>query len=178
MTALSENGHPVLDFDSPLLYTWTVPLTGGVLRIRLHNGSIGFALCLAIMLWDKYIEPVYGKLLDDWGYASRPVRGSSTVISNHASGTAVDINATRHPLGKAGTVLRAAVWRLILGRQLAGLLRWGGDYHGRVDLMHTEAAPGVPMSRFEAFARKRMVGSKMGRDLIAANPTQRKVILS
>jgi hypothetical protein len=175
---LSENGWPVLDSDSDKLFTWTVPLKGGILKIRLHNGSIGYIICLAIMLWDKWIEPVWQKLLDDWGYAPRPVRGS-TVPSNHGSGTAADVNATRHPLGRVGTLLKAALWRVLLVRRLGRLLRWGGDYHNRKDEMHIEIAPGVTMSQLETFARKSINSrNKLAQKLIAANPSQRKVINS
>jgi hypothetical protein len=174
--ALSENGWPVLPADSPLLYTWSVPLKGGTLKIRLRHGSVGFLLCYALMLWDRWIEPVYGQLLDDWGYAYRPVRDGYR-WSNHASGTAFDVNATRHPLGRVYTVALAAVWRRILAAQLGRLLRWGGDYSTRKDEMHTEVAPGVTMGQIEHLARKRM-GTKRGLALLDANPTQRKVIVS
>jgi HK97 family phage portal protein len=40
---------------------------------------------------------------DDWGYAERPIRGS-TVVSNHASGTAIDLNATCWTLGQPASV--------------------------------------------------------------------------
>lgn len=173
---MSENGWPTLAADSPQLYTWSVPLKGGTLRIRLRHGSVGFLLCYAIMLWDKWIEPVWQVLLDDWGYASRPVRGGS-VPSNHASGTAVDVNATRHSLGRVGTVAKVTLWRTILRIRLGRLLRWGGDYSGRKDEMHTEVAPGVTMAQLEALARTRMQ-SKLGQTLLAANPGQRLVILS
>ena len=40
---------------------------------------------------------------DDWGYCFRQVRGSTDMLSNHASGTAVDINSSKHSLGLQGT---------------------------------------------------------------------------
>lgn len=75
---------------------------------------------------------------DDWGYANRPVRGGQA-ISNHASATAVDINATRHPLGAAGTFTpeQTAEIRQIL-REVDDVVRWGGDYKRRPDEMHFE----------------------------------------
>ena len=51
----------------------------------------------------ELIEPIDEGGLDDWGYCFRMVRGSTDNLSNHASGTAIDLNATRHILGKAGT---------------------------------------------------------------------------
>ena len=49
------------------------------------------------------IEPIDTGGLDDWGYCYRMVRGEATKLSNHSSGTAIDLNATQHPLGKVGT---------------------------------------------------------------------------
>jgi hypothetical protein len=72
-----------------------------------------------------------------WGHAYREVR-ASTGLSNHASGTAIDINAPKHPLGSRGTFSPAA--RVEIHRILSkvGVVRWGGDYVGRVDEMHFE----------------------------------------
>lgn len=74
---------------------------------------------------------------DDWGYAFRTIRGSDVHVSNHASGTAIDLNATKHPLGKRGTFTKAQE-KII--RELCKKygLKWGGDYQVRADEMHFE----------------------------------------
>jgi hypothetical protein len=87
----------------------------------------------------KLIEPIDEGTLDDWGYAYRDVRGSTTTLSNHSSGTAIDLNATQHPLGKVGTF---PIEKVPMIRALAkkyGLI-WGGDYRNRKDEMHFEIA--------------------------------------
>jgi len=87
----------------------------------------------------KLIEPIDEGTLDDWGYAYRDVRGSTTSLSNHSSGTAIDLNATQHPLGKVGTF---PIEKVPMIRALAkkyGLI-WGGDYRNRKDEMHFEIA--------------------------------------
>jgi hypothetical protein len=73
-----------------------------------------------------------------WGYKYRPVTGGAE-LSNHASGTAVDLNAPRHPLGQAGTFTSAQVEEIhrILA-EVDDVVRWGGDYTGRIDEMHFE----------------------------------------
>lgn len=88
---------------------------------------------------------------DDWGYANRCVRGTGPgtgrpcVKSEHAWGTAIDVNATSNPMTsdrRVHTSLPPAV------SQLAGRwgLRWGGDYTGaRKDPMHFEFM-GTPAS--------------------------------
>jgi hypothetical protein len=175
--AISENGWRTVEATSPWLYTWRIPCKGGTVEIRMLRGSVGFLLALAVMLWDARIEPVYGKVKDDWGWAARPIRGQTTLLSNHYSGTAVDINAMRHNLGAVGTVLRTALWRMILATRFRNLLRWGGDYHNRKDEMHVEIKPGVGMAQCEARA-KRLMKTKKGKHLLSLNPSQVKVINS
>ena len=174
--AISENGWPTLEADSRLLYTWNIRCKGGMVQIRMHNGSVGLCLAYAVLLWDKWIEPVWGKVKDDWGHAVRPVRGG-IAPSNHYSATAVDINAMKHPLGKVGTVLKAALWRALMLRRFGTLLRWGGDYHHRKDEMHVELRPGTHMEDAERRAFI-ILRSKLGKQLIRDNPTQLRVINS
>jgi hypothetical protein len=85
----------------------------------------------------ELIEPIDEGTLDDWGYAYRDVRGSTTTLSNHSSGTAIDLNATQHPLGKAGTFPAEKVPMIRALAKKYGLL-WGGDYRNRKDEMHFE----------------------------------------
>ena len=85
----------------------------------------------------ELIEPIDGGQLDDWGYAFRMVRGSTETLSNHASGTAIDLNATKHPLGKIGTFPAEKVPMIRALAKKYGLA-WGGDYRNRKDEMHFE----------------------------------------
>ena len=87
----------------------------------------------------ELIEPIDEGGLDDWGYCYREIRGSSTVLSNHSSGTAIDLNSKIHPLGKAGTFPLGKVPMIRALAKKYGL-RWGGDYSGRKDEMHFEIA--------------------------------------
>ena len=74
-----------------------------------------------------------------WGYAYRDIRGATDRLSNHASATAIDLNAPRHPLGKIGTFSPGQLARIrAILRDLDGAVRWGGDYSGRKDEMHFE----------------------------------------
>ncbi|MFJ2618981.1 M15 family metallopeptidase [Glutamicibacter sp. NPDC087344] len=72
-----------------------------------------------------------------WGYTNRSVRGAS-VISEHATGTAVDFNAPLHPLGKKNTFSAAdqAKIRQIM-KDVSHAARWGGRW-SRPDDMHVE----------------------------------------
>ena len=87
--------------------------------------------------FNELIEPLDGGQLDDWGYAFRLVRNSTDRLSNHASGTAIDLNATKHILGKIGTFPAEKVPMIRALAKKYGLF-WGGDYKNRPDEMHFE----------------------------------------
>lgn len=174
----SQNGWPALESSSPLLYRWIVPIKGmQPVEFTLRNGSAGFILCWLVLRIAETIRPLNRKA-DDWGYAFRAIRGYSTTLSNHSSGTAVDIDSLDHGLGMGGTWLAKQVvllHRLLAGVLLSGVVRWGGDYHGRKDEMHFELVE--DLSVCERVAR-RLMKTPRGKRILAANPTQEKVILS
>lgn len=76
-----------------------------------------------------------------YGYNFRPNSNSPSEWSNHASGTAVDFNATRHPNGvptsQTWSASQIAEIHSIL-EEVNGAVRWGGDYEGTPDAMHFE----------------------------------------
>jgi hypothetical protein len=104
----------------------------------LEKGNAGYLLTHFAAWFDKNIEDIEAGQLDDWGYAERPIRGG-TDLSNHASGTAIDLNALKHPLGAVNTfsVAQRNSIRAKL-KEYEGAIRWGGDYTGRKDEMHFE----------------------------------------
>jgi hypothetical protein len=128
----SQNGYTA--GNEALLTTIDIP--GGKLRVRKGPVAVIFAYLAA--RFDAEVEPVAGPVLDDWGYAYRDIRAGVS-LSNHASGTAIDLNAMKHPLGKVGTFTAAQVRAIhAILADLDGTVRWGGDYSGRVDEMHFE----------------------------------------
>jgi hypothetical protein len=133
---LSQNGW--IGNDRSLTENRNVPGTDVNLRVR--KGPAGDLLIYVAEQFDKRVESIdTGRgAIDDWGYAERPIRGG-TELSNHASGTAIDLNATRHPLGASGTVTaqqRTEIHKILAESSWA--VRWGGDYVGRKDEMHFE----------------------------------------
>lgn len=132
----SQNGYPA----NNIALTSVNRIPGTQRSIRLRNGAAGDLLLWVLGQFDRLVEDIDVGQLDDWGYAERPIRGS-TVLSNHASGTAADANATRHPLGTepSATFSRDQITtiRAIVART-EGCVRWGGDYVGRKDPMHFE----------------------------------------
>lgn len=169
----SQNGWPALGYGSPQLHTWLLP--DGT-KLRLRHGSAGFVLMHKALWFDAKIEDLLEPLLDDWGHAFRPVRGYSATLSNHASGTAMDLNATDHPLGVDHTFSDAEV--VAIHKRLHfydGVIRWGGDYSARKDAMHFEL--NADLRDVESVARD-LMDSPRGKVILKLNPTQRAVILS
>jgi hypothetical protein len=177
--ATSQNNYPVF-FENkqtgglPRLRKWIIPGTGR--HIVMRDGSTGFLLAHFALFFHQKVEPINEGQWDEWGYAVRAVRGQTTGYSNHASGTAMDLNAVAHPLGKVGTFdeAQAAAIRKRL-KFYAGCIRWGGDYRGRKDEMHFEIDK--PLKRCERRAR-RLMDTPRGRRILAANPGAREAILA
>lgn len=140
---VSQNGYRANDIS--LTRVFEIP--GTTRHVRLRRGPPG-ALLVELAAWfHRRLEPIDRGQLDDWGYAERPIRGSTT-LSNHASGTAIDINALRHPLGAVDTFTPDQVERIHRWlKSRHGCVRWGGDYKGRKDPMHWEIVRDVAACR-------------------------------
>lgn len=141
----SQNGFSAN--DRTLIATRTI--RGTHVRVALRIGPAGDLLAELAALFDLMVQDV-DQGADEWGYAERLIRGSETVVSNHASGTAIDLNATRWPLGAAPSVNLtptqiATVQAILAACVVAGraTVRWGGNYSGRKDPMHFEIADGA-----------------------------------
>lgn len=127
--------------DRSVIRSYTIPGTSRKIALRMGNISV---VLLDFFSWfDKNIESIDGGTLDDWGYAERTVRGSTTVMSRHAWGGAGDLNALKHPMGKWNTFTSAqrAKIRAKL-TEYEGVIRWGGNYTSRPDDMHFEINAG------------------------------------
>ena len=135
MSLTSYNGYPASK-DPNEIDIKSYPVTGTDLRLRCAE-SVGPLLAAFAAEFHTLIEPIDKGTLDDWGYAFRMVRGSTDRLSCHSSGTAIDLNATKHPLGKYDTF---AAEKVPMIRALAKKygLKWGGDFKSRPDDMHFE----------------------------------------
>jgi hypothetical protein len=74
-------------------------------------------------------------------YVARFIRGSRTTLSNHAFGTAFDINLRKNRLGTVPALVgeKGSVRELVPLANKHGFY-WGGHYTRRPDGMHFEAA--------------------------------------
>lgn len=100
------------------------------------SGDVETVLMYVAEQFHKNVEPLKDGWC--WGFHYKQIEGSQT-LSNHASGTAIDLNAPEHPIGKSGTFSSKQVTaiRKILA-YCGGAVRWGGDYTQRKDEMHFE----------------------------------------
>jgi hypothetical protein len=135
MSLTSYNGWPASK-DQAEINVKPYPVKGTNLKIRCAAGA-GELLAAFAAEFHELIEPIDEGKLDDWAYAFRMVRGTTDKLSCHSSGTAIDLNATKHPLGKRGTFPLEKVPMIQALSKKYGL-KWGGDFKSRVDEMHWE----------------------------------------
>jgi hypothetical protein len=162
----SINGWTVLDsppWNDSRLDTRPVP---GVptRRLKLRAEVLPLFLALAKDYHDT-IAPIDEGELDDWSYSYRDAR-FSTSWSDHASGTAIDLNASKEGWLGMGNY---AYWanpakhkaaQAILARYK--VVMWGGstDFGGSyrngptVDWMHWAIKPGVTVAQVQAVIRE------------------------
>lgn len=140
---------------------WPHPLVGPILA-----GPVWVVFNWFIAQYAALIEPI-GK--SSGCYNRRKIAGSSK-WSNHASGTAIDLNWNLHPAGRGAytgytTKQRAAITKLL---KSLPVLRWGGPAFN--DPMHYEIAPKTSPAAVEKLATKLLQQQlkSLGYDLGAA----------
>lgn len=142
--AVSINGWLVLRPGDKRLSTGTVP--GTKIRLTLRDVCLPFFLALAAD-YNTMIEPLSLGRNDDGGYAFRTSR-ESTRWSNHASGTAIDLNWSGHG---SRNLANRKWWDLRRNRTATDeikarykIVNWGGDWSDRFyDPMHWELKAGT-----------------------------------
>lgn len=176
--ATSQNGYPVL-FDNrttgslPRLRKTVIPDTGRHFYVR--DGSVALVLADFTLWFHENVERIDNKTWDDWGHAVRAIRGQTSGYSNHASGTAIDINATMHPLAKRLTFNRAQYAKIRAQiKTYDGCLRHGIDYRTRPDEMHVEI--NASLDKVEIVAQ-RLINTPRGQRILKANPGLLEVVM-
>lgn len=124
------------------------------------NDDVAVVFTEFIERFDAEVEELTGKVLDDWSYANRLVRGSATVVSNHGSATAIDLNALKHPRGVKNTFTKAqqntmhSIKNSITDDNGLTVLTLGMDYTITVDDMHVEVRKGATRLQVKQAADK------------------------
>lgn len=136
MAATSYNDWPVGTPGSSIgIRTFSVPGTN--VNLELVGGDAGTILTYVARRFNSEVEGLVRGICG--GYDYRRNVNNPSVWSNHASGTAMDLNWSRHPNGAKGTFSSGQVnaIRNILS-SCNGTVYWGGDYRGTTDEMHFE----------------------------------------
>ena len=176
--ATSQNGWTVIESgtDDRLV---AIPRIVG----RVRAGDVAAIFIYLNERFDADVEDIDAGR-DDWGWAFRPIAGNTSGYSNHASGTAEDLNATKHPLGAVGTFTKKQLTSLrsILDEinRDAKVIRWGGDYTGRKDEMHfeivgTEAQVAAAAARLTGTPAPPAIPAKPVRNVAETIATQKAV---
>jgi hypothetical protein len=155
MMLTSYNGYPASK-DPAEIGIKSYLIKGTDRKVR-AAGSVGHLLAAFASEFHNLIEPIDQGIFDDWGYAFRMVRGTTDKLSCHSSGTAIDLNATKHPLGKYDTFSAEKV-PIIRALSKKYGLKWGGDFKGRPDDMHFEVT--VNLKKAKAITLKLGIGAK------------------
>jgi len=145
----SANGWPASK-DPKDLGIKSFEVSGTSIKLRCAEAVAPLLIGLAAE-FHALIEPLDVGSLDDWGYCYRLIRGETTKLSNHSSGTALDLNASKHPLGQINTFdpLKVPMIRALAHKY--GCI-WGGDYKHRKDEMHFEIS--INAAKAEALIKK------------------------
>lgn len=135
----SYNGWPA--FKDPTGKLTKLVVAGEEFAPGVLSGDVFTVLQYVANAMHERVEPIIKAgwhEADDWGWNYRENRNANN-LSCHASATADDYNATRHPNGKRGTFTpeQAREIRKICA-EVKNVVRWGGDFTGTVDEMHFE----------------------------------------
>ena len=102
------------------------------LRLPVHEA---IAQLITILIDETERRGYDVKTGQSWGFACRPIRGTSSTPSNHSWGLAVDINAPSNPM-RTEFVSDMPTWMPSLWWEYG--LFWGGWYRTTKDPMHYE----------------------------------------
>lgn len=136
MTFFSQNGW-VASSNKDEIHVKNFQVPNANRHFSCTEGAAPILIAFAAF-YHQYIQKIDVGTYDDWGYNFAVIPGQS-IYSNHASGTAIDINATLHPWKSTKSNFNKLQeirirWKC---RQLG--IRWGFDYkYGWKDPMHFE----------------------------------------
>jgi len=151
----SGNGWPASPIQSEIgIGIFTVVPGLRPVRVRCAR-AVAPLFVGALKEWHKRVEKLEPG--EAQGYAFRDVRGGNGTLSNHASGTAVDVWPSRHPQGDRDGNLTKEQQNAILAICEKYGLRSGGTYRtAKTDWMHIE----INITQLQAKALIAKLGKK------------------
>lgn len=138
------------------LKTFDIPGTDRRVTLDKDAGRVLVALAAD---YHKTVRKIDVGTWDEGGYNNREARQAAGKASNHASGTAVDLNwseegAMGSAWGKkffAQAKTKAAI--AVLKQRYGRVVQWGGDWRAQ-DFMHWEIKPGTSKADVLALCQK------------------------
>ena len=157
MTEHSINGWPASkDQTSIGVKSFNIP--GTTRSVRLNEDAAPILLWIGTK-FHRSVADLNTDPLAVWGYNYRPALQGNGLLSDHASGTAIDLRSDKFPVGRQNMNLkqRLAVRRIL--KRCDGLVIWGGDYKATAskDEMHLAIAPGVNARQLLAWRVRRHI---------------------
>ena len=151
--AVSLNGWQVPPFK---LKTFQIP--GADRRVTL-DADAGRILVALAADYHRTVRAIDRGVWDEGGFNNRQARNADAK-SNHASGSAIDLNwseegAVNSAWGRrffASARARLAVARI--KARYGSVVQWGGDWRTFKDYMHWEIKPGASRAKVKALAEK------------------------
>lgn len=143
MTVYSYNGWPA-SVDAKAIGVVPFTVAGVSFPGGVRGGDVATVLRYVAQQFNARVEPLESP--GCWGWSYRRNRNAAN-LSCHASGTAIDVNAPKHPNGveavKTFSDAQIKAVHAILSEipELAEVVHWGGDWHTPAltpDPMHFE----------------------------------------
>jgi len=154
----SENGWEVIKDQSDKTLT-VVRLAKSDIPLRLHKDAAKLLAYVAVR-FDKEVSALkQGNkpgFQDEGGYSYRKI-GNGPKWSNHASGSAIDLNWQKYPMFRRKMTKKQVAACEAIVADCEGLVRWGGHYKTAVDQMHFEVAPKVTAADIKKFVTKKKI---------------------
>lgn len=136
-------------------------ITAGGKSTRVKSGDVATVLSDVANQFNSKVEAI--ATFHGWRSVATNTAAGGIRTSNHLSGTAIDINGGKYPMGKKYmSAAKIAAIRTILSRY-SGIITWGGDfpslYGSKVDQMHFEIKKGTSVAQVASVAAALRGGS-------------------
>lgn len=153
MADTSLNGWPVLKSGSKRLKTGTVP--GTKIRLTCHVDALPVLLAVAAAVNEQVCPLAAGNKdgQDEGGWVYREARDSDR-WSNHASGSAIDLNWRRWVRLRRDMTKRERAAAARIARRVDEVVQWGGFWERLVDEHHWEIKSGVTPAEVRSWTSK------------------------
>jgi hypothetical protein len=175
----SENGWPVIKSSSDRnLTVIRIPNTGTPgIPLRVQKECAPLLAHIAYLVHTEVSDLKENNkpgFQDEGGYNYRVIAGS-TRYSNHASGTAIDLNWQKWPMFKRRMNRKQRMAAEVIASEFSDVIRWGGNYRTSVDEMHWEIKPGVSLMQVKKFIKD--YGIKKDGTLAKPNTKKQEIAL-